>query len=61
MGGELFPIHGGGKSGDQALQDHGRLSGAGDSGDYREFAFGDADIQRMHRVDRAGLHTDGPL
>ena len=61
VGGKFLSIDGGGKSRNQALQDHGRLAGTGDAGDHCQLPFRDPDIQGMHGVDGTGLHMDGSL
>ena len=59
MAGKGFPLGGSGDAGDQALQDHGGLAGAGDPGDGGEAALGQTDRQRMDRMDGACGHLDG--
>ena len=61
MGGKLSSVDSGGESRDQALQDHGRLAGTGDTCHHGQPPLGNLHIQRMYRVDLTGPHADSSV
>ena len=60
VGGELFALDHALQRGDQALQHHGRLAGAGNAGDHGEPPLREAHGKRMHGMDLPGLQADLP-